>query len=74
MSDAEGQPFSDNPNAPKIPFDLYFQEKANFAGILIGSILYGARKTPTRVSSCPMLTSFARNRNRVVFPVYGSTA
>jgi hypothetical protein len=40
------RPWSDNPNAPKIPYDLYFEEKANFAGILIGSILYGTRKAP----------------------------
>ena len=46
MSDSQ-QPFSNNPYAPKIPFDLYFEEKANFAGILIGAILYGAQKAPT---------------------------
>jgi len=39
MSDE--QPWSTNPNAPQIPYDLYFGEKANFAGILIGAILYG---------------------------------
>jgi len=38
MSD---QPWSTNPNAPQIPYDLYFGEKANFAGVLIGSMLYG---------------------------------
>jgi len=41
MSDSDQKPWSDNPNAPKIPYSLYFQEKADFAGILIGSILYG---------------------------------
>jgi hypothetical protein len=39
MSDE--QSWSDNPNAPKIPYDLYFGEKARFAGLLVGSILYG---------------------------------
>ena len=40
------KPWSTNPNAPDIPYSLYFQEKANFAGILIGSILYGTSETP----------------------------
>ena len=43
MSDSEGQLWPDNPNAPKITYGLYFREKANFAGFLIGSILYGTR-------------------------------
>lgn len=34
-------PWSNNPNAPQIPYSLYFAEKANFAGILIGAIFYG---------------------------------
>ena len=38
----DSDPWSDNPYAPKgIPYPLYLQEKANFAGFLIGSILYG---------------------------------
>ena len=37
--------WSDNPNAPKIPYYLYVDEKATFAGTLIGSILYGTYKT-----------------------------
>jgi hypothetical protein len=41
MSDSSEKPWSDNPNAPQIPYLLYFAEKANFAGILIGAILYG---------------------------------
>jgi len=41
MSDSQERPWSDNPNAPKIPYYLYFEEKADFAGVLIGSILYG---------------------------------
>ena len=36
--------WSDNPNAPKIPYILYFNEKANFAGSLVTSILYGTSK------------------------------
>lgn len=44
MSDSQGQPWSDNPNAPKITHEQYFREKANFAGTLIGAILYGRRK------------------------------
>ena len=41
MSGSQQTPWSNNPNAPKILYDLYFEEKANFAGFLIGSILYG---------------------------------
>ena len=38
--------WSNNPNAPKIPYFLYLGEKATFAGTLIGSVLYGTRRTP----------------------------
>jgi len=41
MSDSLETPWSDNPNAPKIPYWLYFGEKVYFAGSLIGAILYG---------------------------------
>jgi len=43
MSDSQEQPWSDNPNAPQIPYGLYLLEKTWFAGTLISSILYGAR-------------------------------
>ncbi|KAF9652147.1 hypothetical protein BDM02DRAFT_3183873 [Thelephora ganbajun] len=41
MSDSSQKPWSNNPNAPKIPYELYFGEKTTFAGILIGAISYG---------------------------------
>lgn len=41
MYDLSEVPWSDNPNAPKIPYWLYVGEKAYFAGSLIGAILYG---------------------------------
>lgn len=44
MSDSSELPWSNNPYAPKIPYHIYFGEKAVFAGILIGSMLYGARR------------------------------
>ena len=44
MSDSQERPWSDNPNAPKIPYNLYFDEKAYFAGTFVGSILYGTRE------------------------------
>ena len=34
-------PWSEDPNAPQIPPFLYLAEKENFAGLLIGTILYG---------------------------------
>lgn len=36
-----GPSWSTNPYAPQIPYWLYFAEKANFAGFLIGAIFYG---------------------------------
>ena len=36
---------SDNPNAPNISYELYFEEKAYFAGAFVASIFYGAPKT-----------------------------
>ena len=52
MSGARQNTWSDNPNAPKIPYDLYFSEKATFAGTLIASALYGtSTHTHLRVRS-----------------------
>jgi len=53
MSDPSQKPWSDNPNAPRIPHDLYVSEKAVFAGGLIGVILYGL---PTYISVRSVLT------------------
>ena len=44
MSNPQFKPWSDNPNAPKIPYALYLEERSYFAGTLIGSILYGTHK------------------------------
>ena len=52
MSDAQDKPWSDNPNAPQIPYYLYFEEKADFAGVLIGSILYGMHNAPQLTRLC----------------------
>lgn len=41
MSDIWGGPWSDGPNAPKIPSWLYLSEKGTFAGTVIGAILHG---------------------------------
>ena len=58
MSDTHERPWSDSPNAPKIPYDLYFREKANFAGYLIGAILYGTPRLPYRCVRPSVLTRF----------------
>ena len=47
MSDSQQQLWSDNSNGPNITYDLHLREKSNFAGLLIGSILYGMPKTPS---------------------------
>ena len=41
MSDTQQKPWSNSLNAPKIPYDLYYAEKATIAGILIALVLYG---------------------------------
>ena len=46
MSDSRLIPWSDNPNAPKISYPLYFSEKTNFTGVVLGSIFYGTWKAP----------------------------
>ena len=53
MSDSKEKPWSDNPNAPKVPYHLYFDEKANFSGYIVSSVLYGTPKArpPTRSSN-----------------------
>ena len=75
MSDPQDKPWSDNPNAPKIPYDLYFGEKATFAGILIGSMFYGTCKTlpPTRRFVCAHIAYSVdfRDRHRAILPLYG---
>ena len=40
------KPWSNNPNAPKITYPLYFDEKSYLAGAVISSMLYGACKIP----------------------------
>ena len=46
MWDSQHKPRSDNPNAPNIPYHLYFDEKTDFSGALVASILYGTSKAP----------------------------
>ena len=50
MSDPQGKPWSNNPNAPKILRNLYLNEKADFAGTLIATILYGMINAPQPTS------------------------
>ena len=44
MSGLPPEPWSNDPNAPQIPYGLYLSEKENFAGVLLGAVSYG---TPT---------------------------
>lgn len=37
------EPWSYNPNAPQIPYVLYFAEKSYFAGAYLGAIFYGTQ-------------------------------
>ena len=46
MDNSSQEPWSISPNAPQIPYQLYFAEKANTAGVLIGAVFYGEPTHP----------------------------
>ena len=56
MSGYQQEPWSNNPNAPKISHRTYAQEKAYFAGALIAAILYGMCKAPLPTPHLSVLT------------------
>ena len=58
MPDLLETPWSNHPNAPKLAPWLYFLEKANFSGLIIGAILYG---TPNYSWVYLVLTPSARS-------------
>ena len=78
MAESQFKPWSDNPNAPKIRYDLYLWEKINFAGDLVSSILYGTRKIslPTCPSTHPcslLRLAHPRNAHHAVLRLYHCT-
>jgi hypothetical protein len=46
MSDPGEAPYSDNPNAAQIPDWLHLQERNDFIGVLVGTVLYGTFSLP----------------------------
>ena len=74
MFDSQQNLWSNNLYAPKIAYALYFREKANFAGFLIGSILYSTSKTPrpTRlpVRAHSVCSGYSRDRYQAILPMY----
>ena len=73
MSDSQLKQWSDNPNALKIPYSQYFEEKVYFAGVLLSSILYGTgRARPRR--SIPTLFGYSRNSYPAVLPMHRRAA
>ena len=60
MSDSQEQTWSDSPNAPKIPYSVYLDEKADFAGMVGTAILYGMYTTHPYTACLTALTPFAR--------------
>ena len=60
MSDPQEQPWSNNPDAPKIPYYLYDTEKATLAGSFLSSILYGMPETHPPTFRLSAFTSFVR--------------
>ena len=75
MPDSQQKPWSNDLNAPKIPYDLHLREKNNVIGTFISSIFYGTRKTslPTRPYIRPYLVCLACSRDGryVVLQMYG---
>lgn len=41
MSGSSEKPWSDNPRAPQIPYEVYIAERGNFVGDFIAAMLYG---------------------------------
>ena len=75
MSDSRYKPWSNNPNAPKIPYSLYLEEEAYFVGTLIGSMLYGKRKRSSMHIRAHLVRSVSsRDAHRVVLQMYDSAA
>ena len=60
MSDSQEQPDTNNSNAPKIPNHLYYEEKTYFAGIIVGSILYGTLKASQSAHPLSFCAQFVR--------------
>ena len=75
MSDDAQVPWSNDPNAPPIPYLLYQAEKYNFAGILLTAAFYG-ELTHAFVYPDSICRSIyhSRDRDRSVFPMYGRVA
>ena len=74
-SDSSQKPWSDNPNAPQIPYGLYFWEKATVAGNIIGAIFYGLQTHMSVYSILAHLVysiNCSRYRHRTLLSIYGS--
>ena len=69
MSNAAKTPWSDNPNAPMIPYALYLGEKAYFAGFLLGAIFYGAQ-TYVRLSTLILISFIPPNTLGIVIVLF----
>jgi hypothetical protein len=50
MSDSSDQSWSNNPNAPQIPYQIHTWEKEYFSGEVLATVAYG---TPSYVSAYP---------------------
>ena len=77
MSDSQQTSWSNDPNAPNVSYPVYNYEKTYFAGIFIGSALYGTRKAslPTRPSIRAHIIClvYFRDHHRAILPVHGCT-
>ena len=58
MSDSQEKPWSDNPNAPAILYELYYYEKTWLAGNLLSPIFYGTYEKSRPHDCLFMLTLF----------------
>ena len=55
MADSLEKTWSDGSYAPQIPHSLYFEEKAYFAGVLVGAIFYGMLTRTIRAHDVPLI-------------------
>ena len=72
MSEDSQVPWSDDPNAPQIPYVLYESEKYNFAGIVLTAMFYGE---PIHASVYPIPQIYhPRDCRPSVLPMHGRVA
>ena len=75
MSGLSGEPWSEGPNAPRISYSLYLEEKTTFAGAFIGAMFYGMSKHTSPIHPHPVCWAQpTRHRHRPFLSMHGVIA